>query len=165
MRGSDFSSMARRQRWCWRSTAVDILHRPIRPPHQRSLRADRRGVRVPPDTAEFAINVSDRRHCRTGRCAFYIDDCLQGANGERGEDFNMRWIGSLVAETFRILIRGGVVPLSRRCASGLSRGPPAADLRSASDRLDHGVGWLAPRARARPRPRCIGTTAASAGCR
>jgi len=67
----------------------------------------RRGVRVPPDTAEFAINASNRRHWN-GAVRAYIDDCLQGANGERGEDFNMRWIGSLVAETFRILVRGGV---------------------------------------------------------
>jgi fructose-1,6-bisphosphatase I len=38
----------------------------------------------------------------------YIDECLAGANGDGGADFNMRWIGSLVAETLRILVRGGV---------------------------------------------------------
>ena len=67
----------------------------------------RRDVHVPPDTPEFAINASNRRHWSSAVRA-YIDDCLAGVNGERGQDFNMRWIGSLVAEAYRILVRGGV---------------------------------------------------------
>ncbi|MCA6121473.1 class 1 fructose-bisphosphatase [Bradyrhizobium sp. WSM 1704] len=66
-----------------------------------------RDLQVPPDTAEFAINASNRRHW-SGAVRGYIDQCLAGVNGERGQDYNMRWIGSLVAETYRILIRGGV---------------------------------------------------------
>jgi fructose-1,6-bisphosphatase I len=65
------------------------------------------GVQVAPDTPEFAINASNRRHWH-GPVRAYIDECLAGANGERGKDFNMRWIGSLVAESLRILVRGGV---------------------------------------------------------
>ena len=65
------------------------------------------GVRIAADTPEFAINASNRRHW-TGAVRTYIDDCLAGTKGERGEDFNMRWIGSLVAESYRILKRGGV---------------------------------------------------------
>jgi fructose-1,6-bisphosphatase I len=65
------------------------------------------GVRVAPDTPEFAINASNRRHWH-GPVRAYIDECLAGTNGERGSDFNMRWIGSLVAESLRILVRGGV---------------------------------------------------------
>ena len=38
----------------------------------------------------------------------YIPECLAGQTGPRGRDFNMRWIASLVAETYRILTRGGV---------------------------------------------------------
>ena len=38
----------------------------------------------------------------------YVDDCLKGAEGPREKDFNMRWIASLVAEAYRILVRGGV---------------------------------------------------------
>ena len=38
----------------------------------------------------------------------YVDECLAGSAGPRGADFNMRWIASLVAETHRILMRGGV---------------------------------------------------------
>jgi len=65
------------------------------------------GVQIAPDTPEFAINASNRRHWH-GPVRAYIDECLAGRNGERGEDFNMRWIGSLVAESLRILVRGGV---------------------------------------------------------
>ncbi len=67
----------------------------------------RRGVRIPSDTPEFAINASNRRHWSSAVRA-YIDDCIAGVNGERGRDFNMRWTGSLVAEAYRILVRGGV---------------------------------------------------------
>ena len=66
-----------------------------------------RGVHIPPDTPEFAINASNRRHWSSPVRA-YIDECVAGVNGERGRDFNMRWIGSLVAEAYRILVRGGV---------------------------------------------------------
>jgi len=38
----------------------------------------------------------------------YIDECLAGTSGDGAADFNMRWIGSLVAESLRILVRGGV---------------------------------------------------------
>jgi fructose-1,6-bisphosphatase I len=64
-------------------------------------------VRIAPDTAEFAINASNRRYWH-GPVRAYIDECLAGGDGDRGVDFNMRWIGSLVAEALRILVRGGV---------------------------------------------------------
>ena len=64
-------------------------------------------VQIPPRTTEYAINASNHRHwdqpIRT-----YVDDCLTGVNGPRREDFNMRWIGSPVAEICRILTRGGI---------------------------------------------------------
>jgi fructose-1,6-bisphosphatase I len=65
------------------------------------------GVRISPDTPEFAINASNRRHWH-GPVRAYIDECLAGTSGNGGADFNMRWIGSLVAESLRILVRGGV---------------------------------------------------------
>lgn len=65
------------------------------------------GVKIAPDTPEFAINASNRRHWH-GPVRAYIDECLAGSNGDRDADFNMRWIGSLVAEALRILVRGGV---------------------------------------------------------
>lgn len=65
------------------------------------------GVRVARDTPEFAINASNRRHWH-GPVRGYIDECLEGTKGGGTLDFNMRWIGSLVAESLRILVRGGV---------------------------------------------------------
>ncbi|MCB1754972.1 MAG: fructose-1,6-bisphosphatase, partial [Gammaproteobacteria bacterium] len=38
----------------------------------------------------------------------YIDELLAGKEGPRGEDFNMRWIGSMVADVHRLLCRGGI---------------------------------------------------------
>ena len=64
------------------------------------------GVKIAPNTPEFAINASNHRHWH-GPVRAYIDECLAGSNGG-GADFNMRWIGSLVAESLRILVRGGV---------------------------------------------------------
>ncbi len=62
---------------------------------------------VPADTHEFAINTSQNR-CWEPAVKRYVDECLAGRVGPRGKDFNMRWIASLVAETHRILMRGGV---------------------------------------------------------
>ena len=64
-------------------------------------------LRVPPDCGEFAINASNERFWEPP-VRRYIQECLAGSTGPRGRDFNMRWIASLVAETFRILTRGGV---------------------------------------------------------
>jgi fructose-1,6-bisphosphatase I len=64
-------------------------------------------LQVPPDTREFAINMSNQRHWDTA-VQRYIDDCLQGKDGPRGKDFNMRWVGSMVADVHRIMTRGGV---------------------------------------------------------
>src|SRR6478736_711837 len=51
---------------------------------------------------EFAINVSNRRHWDPPVRAF-IDECLAGVDGAANHNFNMRWIGSLVADAYRIL--------------------------------------------------------------
>jgi fructose-1,6-bisphosphatase I len=66
-----------------------------------------RGVKIAHNTPEFAINASNRRHWH-GPVRAYIDQCLAGTSGNGEADFNMRWIGSLVAESLRILVRGGV---------------------------------------------------------
>lgn len=72
-------------------------------------------LRIPEDTKEFAINMSNMRHWAppVGR---YIEECLAGKTGVRGKDFNMRWVASMVADVHRILTRGGVFmyPWDRR---------------------------------------------------
>ena len=64
-------------------------------------------VRIPDDTKEFAINMSNMRHWDEP-VKRYIDECLQGEEGPRGKNFNMRWIASMVADVHRIMTRGGV---------------------------------------------------------
>jgi fructose-1,6-bisphosphatase I / sedoheptulose-1,7-bisphosphatase len=64
-------------------------------------------ITIEPDAAEFAINASNSRYWEPA-IKRYVNECLQGKAGPRGRDFNMRWIASLVAETHRILMRGGV---------------------------------------------------------
>ena len=72
-------------------------------------------LRIPEDTQEFAINMSNMRHW-DAPVKRYIDECLAGREGPRGKDFNMRWIASMVADVHRILTRGGVFmyPWDRR---------------------------------------------------
>ena len=64
-------------------------------------------VQIPPKTSEFSINASNSRHW-TAPVSRYINDCLAGVAGPRQRDFNMRWIGSLVADSWRIFRRGGI---------------------------------------------------------
>jgi len=64
-------------------------------------------VRIPADTKEFAINMSNMRHWDEP-VKRYVDECLAGKEGVRGKDFNMRWIASMVADVHRILCRGGI---------------------------------------------------------
>lgn len=61
---------------------------------------------IPARRPEFAINASNYRHWEEP-VRLYFDDCLKGGHGPREAEFNMRWIASLVAETYRILVRGG----------------------------------------------------------
>ncbi|WP_291935326.1 class 1 fructose-bisphosphatase [Limnohabitans sp.] len=74
---------------------------------QGSFVLTQENVQVPVDTKEFAINMSNMRHWDEP-VRRYIDECLQGKEGPRGKDFNMRWIASMVADVHRILTRGGV---------------------------------------------------------
>ncbi|MDR1647910.1 MAG: class 1 fructose-bisphosphatase, partial [Zoogloeaceae bacterium] len=64
-------------------------------------------VQIPPETGEFAINMSNQRHWEAP-VRRYIDELLAGSTGIRGKDFNLRWVASMVADVHRILTRGGV---------------------------------------------------------
>jgi fructose-1,6-bisphosphatase I len=74
---------------------------------QGSFVLTQENVKIPADTKEFAINMSNMRHWDEP-VKRYIDECLQGEEGPRGKNFNMRWIASMVADVHRILTRGGV---------------------------------------------------------
>lgn len=67
------------------------------------------------ETREYAINASN--YWQWGMpIRSYIDDCQRGTEGPLHKTFNMRWNASLVAEAYRILVRGGIYlyPADRR---------------------------------------------------
>ena len=64
-------------------------------------------MQIPKESNEFAVNMSNYRFWQEP-VQRYIDECLQGIEGMREKDFNMRWVASMVAEVHRILVRGGV---------------------------------------------------------
>ncbi len=67
----------------------------------------RQDMRIPPQTTEFSINSSNTRFWEPP-VQEYIADCIAGSDGPRGKNFNMRWIGAMVADAHRVLSRGGV---------------------------------------------------------
>ena len=77
-----------------------------------------RDLRMPVDTSEFAINMSNQRHWEAPMQR-YIGELLAGKAGPRGRDFNMRWVASMVADVHRILTRGGIFiyPLDAKIAA------------------------------------------------
>ncbi|HXH02307.1 MAG TPA: class 1 fructose-bisphosphatase [Candidatus Competibacteraceae bacterium] len=64
-------------------------------------------IRIPEDCTEFSINMSYRRHWEAP-VRRYIEECEAGKDGPRGKDFNMRWVGAMVADVHRIITRGGI---------------------------------------------------------
>jgi len=66
-----------------------------------------RGIQIPQETADYAINASNARHWFPP-VRRYIDELEQGKTGPREKNFNMRWIASMVADVHRILNRGGI---------------------------------------------------------
>ena len=77
---------------------------------------------VAPHTSEFAINASNYRHWPDG-LRNYVNDCLAGTEGPLEKDYNMRWLGAVVGEVHRILLRGGIYiyPADRRQGYGEGR--------------------------------------------
>ena len=81
-------------------------------------------IRIPEAATEFAINASNSRFWEPA-VKRYVDECLAGDSGPRGKDFTMRWVASTVAETHRILTRGGVFLFPRDTSE---EGRPAGGL-------------------------------------
>jgi fructose-1,6-bisphosphatase I len=64
-------------------------------------------ARIPAEASEFAINAANSRHWPKP-VQRYINNLIEGDEGPRRRNFNTRWVGSMVADVYRILIRGGV---------------------------------------------------------
>lgn len=81
----------------------------------------RPAVRIPPGRREYAINASNGRHWPLAIRAF-VEECVAGADGPRGVDYNTRWLGAVVSETYRILIHGGIYLYPGDARQGYRRG-------------------------------------------
>ncbi len=64
-------------------------------------------IRIPEGNREFAINMSNQRFWAPA-VQRYVGECMDGKDGPREANFNMRWTGSMVADIHRILKRGGI---------------------------------------------------------
>jgi len=64
-------------------------------------------MRIPQTATEFSINASNERFWEPP-VQRYIAECKAGNDGLRLQDFNMRWVASMVADVHRILMRGGI---------------------------------------------------------
>ncbi|MBL4616335.1 MAG: class 1 fructose-bisphosphatase [Robiginitomaculum sp.] len=73
------------------------------------------------EKAEYAINAANARHWQKPIQNF-INDCLAGVDGRLGENYNMRWVGSLVADASRILSRGGLFLYPADARKGYEKG-------------------------------------------
>ncbi|MDC0948097.1 class 1 fructose-bisphosphatase [Gammaproteobacteria bacterium] len=85
------------------------------------FRRTHQSIKLPSTTSEFAINAANQRYWQAPIQSWF-GDCLAGAEGPRGRNFNMRWVGSMCADVHRIFTRGGVFmyPADRR--SGYQHG-------------------------------------------
>ena len=88
-------------------TVGDGVHGFTLDPYTSSFSLTHPDMRIPEDTQEFAINVSNMRRWEPP-VKRYIEECLAGKDGPRGKDFNMRWVASMVADVYRVLARGGI---------------------------------------------------------
>jgi fructose-1,6-bisphosphatase I len=74
---------------------------------QGSFLLTQENMQIPVDTKEFAINMSNQRFWEAP-VQRYIAEMQQGKEGPLGKDYNMRWVGSMVADVHRIVTRGGI---------------------------------------------------------
>ncbi len=81
----------------------------------------RRSLKIPAGTREYAVNASNFRYWDDAIKAYAID-CVLGSDGPRKADYNTRWIASMVAEAFRILMRGGIYLYPGDNRNGYSQG-------------------------------------------
>lgn len=90
-------------------------------PATRRFELVNKAMKTPPESREYAINASNHRHWEAP-IRTYIEDCQAGATGPHGQDSNMRWVASLVAEAHRILTRGGIFLYPGDARPGYQRG-------------------------------------------
>ena len=68
----------------------------------------KRRVEMPPKTRTSSRSTPRTPGTGRSRSAPMSRTCLEGEEGPRGRNFNMRWVASMVADVYRMLSRGGV---------------------------------------------------------
>lgn len=81
----------------------------------------RTNIAIPETSREFSVNASNSRFWSPG-IRSYVDEMLAGEDGPRGVDFNMRWLGALCGDAYRVLVRGGLYLYPGGTRRGQSRG-------------------------------------------
>ena len=64
-------------------------------------------MQIPVETKEFSINMANQRFWEAP-VQRYISEMQAGKEGPLGKDYNMRWVGSMVADVHRIMTRRGI---------------------------------------------------------
>lgn len=64
-------------------------------------------MRVPAETRDFTVNMANQRYW-AAPMQRYVNECMHGTDSARGIHFNMRYVGSMVADIYRLLINGGI---------------------------------------------------------
>ena len=80
-----------------------------------------KSIKIPPNTNELSINFSNYT-IWPNSIKRYIDKCIGVDKTMSNKNYNMRWIGSLVADCLRILIRGGIFMYPEDTRKGYENG-------------------------------------------
>ena len=80
-----------------------------------------KSIKIPPNTNELSINFSNYT-IWPNSIKRYIDKCIGVNKTMSNKNYNMRWIGSLVADCLRILIRGGIFMYPEDARKGYENG-------------------------------------------
>lgn len=106
-------------------------------------------MKVQVEAKDFTINMSNKRYW-TPPIQRYIDELVEEGEKHRGLHFNMRWMGSMVADVYRLLIsrRDLSLPLGQQ-GRGTAR-QAAPTLRGQSHQLPHRTGGRCQHNRDRP---------------
>ena len=78
-------------------------------------------IKIPENTNELSINFSNYAFWPS-YIKSYVEECTSLYKLNNQSNYNMRWIGSLVADCYRILIRGGIFLYPQDTRKGYERG-------------------------------------------
>lgn len=64
-------------------------------------------IKIPKSASEYSINHANR-HLWEAPMRAYVEACELGKTGPRQKKYTMRWVGAMVMDVHRILMRGGM---------------------------------------------------------